>query len=212
MRERAVPSPLLGEPLPVELANTVFMQHGQRTDALATREGLATWLAANRARLATPADHADAERHEEFLELRDALRSLFTAAVAGQPPAPDAVHTLNRLSARGPAYPTLRWSAAAPPQVTAGSSAPDPAAAVLAELARAAIELLGGPARKTLRACPAPGCVLFFVKDHPRREWCSNTCGNRVRVARHYRRQQQRRTPVASSTRSSEPAEGGLAP
>jgi len=26
------------------------------------------------------------------------------------------------------------------------------------------------------------------VKNHPRREWCSAACGNRVRAARHYRR------------------------
>ena len=29
-------------------------------------------------------------------------------------------------------------------------------------------------------------CVQYFVKDHPRREWCSAACGNRARVARHY--------------------------
>src|SRR6266851_2221676 len=37
-----------------------------------------------------------------------------------------------------------------------------------------------------LRACHAPGCVLYFVKSHPRREWCSVACGNRARAARHY--------------------------
>jgi predicted RNA-binding Zn ribbon-like protein len=30
--------------------------------------------------------------------------------------------------------------------------------------------------------------VLYFVKTHPRREWCSVACGNRVRAARHYQR------------------------
>ncbi|MET9049418.1 CGNR zinc finger domain-containing protein, partial [Streptomyces sp. NPDC004362] len=34
----------------------------------------------------------------------------------------------------------------------------------------------------------APNCLLFFVKNHARREWCSPTCGNRMRVARHHRR------------------------
>jgi predicted RNA-binding Zn ribbon-like protein len=33
-----------------------------------------------------------------------------------------------------------------------------------------------------------PNCVLFFIKDHPRREWCSPGCGNRARVAHHYDR------------------------
>ena len=42
--------------------------------------------------------------------------------------------------------------------------------------------------RGELRVCGAPGCVLMFARDHTRREWCSNACGNRARQARHYRR------------------------
>jgi len=59
--------------------------------------------------------------------------------------------------------------------------------AVLAELAMEGAALVADPDRP-LRACRAPGCVLYFVKDHPRREWCGVTCGNRVRAARHYAR------------------------
>ncbi|MCB0944909.1 MAG: CGNR zinc finger domain-containing protein, partial [Mycobacterium sp.] len=55
-----------------------------------------------------------------------------------------------------------------------------------------AVELLTGPAAVRLRACNAPGCVLYFVKTHPRREWCSEGCGNRVRAARHYQRTRKR--------------------
>lgn len=49
-------------------------------------------------------------------------------------------------------------------------------------------EVLARDAPHELRACGGPGCVLYFVRDHPRREWCSAGCGNRARVARHYRR------------------------
>ena len=58
----------------------------------------------------------------------------------------------------------------------------------LAGLGHEAIELFTGPAAVNLRACNAPGCVLYFVKSHPRREWCSEACGNRARAARHYQR------------------------
>ena len=58
-----------------------------------------------------------------------------------------------------------------------------------AAIARDAIVLLSGPTRQDIRSCHAPGCVLFFLKDHPRREWCSAGCGNRARAARHYRKQ-----------------------
>jgi predicted RNA-binding Zn ribbon-like protein len=56
----------------------------------------------------------------------------------------------------------------------------------LARVAQESIALLGGADAAKLRACYAPGCVLYFVKTHPRREWCSVTCGNRARAARHY--------------------------
>ena len=59
---------------------------------------------------------------------------------------------------------------------------------VLAAFAADAIDLLTGPLRDEIRACGAPGCVLLYVRDHPRRQWCSNACGNRARQARHYRR------------------------
>jgi predicted RNA-binding Zn ribbon-like protein len=34
--------------------------------------------------------------------------------------------------------------------------------------------------------CEAHGCARIFFRTHGRRRWCSNTCGDRVRVARHY--------------------------
>jgi predicted RNA-binding Zn ribbon-like protein len=61
-------------------------------------------------------------------------------------------------------------------------------AALTATLARAAIDFLTGPQRERLRACAAPRCVRYFVKAHGRQEWCKPSCGNRARVARHYRR------------------------
>jgi predicted RNA-binding Zn ribbon-like protein len=64
-----------------------------------------------------------------------------------------------------------------------------PVTVALARVAADAIALLGGDDAAKLRACSAPPCVQYFVKTHPRREWCSQACGNRVRAARHYRRQ-----------------------
>ena len=68
---------------------------------------------------------------------------------------------------------------------------------VLSALAADAIDLVTGPDRASVRVCGAPDCVLAFVKQHPRREWCSSACGNRVRQARHYRRHAQRRDPLS---------------
>ncbi len=57
-----------------------------------------------------------------------------------------------------------------------------------AALAHAVIAFLAGPDRDRLRACHAPRCVRYFLKEHPRQEWCKPSCGNRARVARHHQR------------------------
>ena len=67
---------------------------------------------------------------------------------------------------------------------------------VLGVIAADAIALVMGDTE--LRVCVAPRCVLMFVKDHPRREWCSNACGNRARQARHYARVQAARSGPSS--------------
>jgi predicted RNA-binding Zn ribbon-like protein len=189
MDEVTTSFPLLGEPLPVELVNTRFTQRGVPVDGLATRQDLAAWLAAHRGQFEADVDlDAAARRLEEVRALRDTLRELVAAVVAGKRPAARAIATLNRLSRQAPTTLRLDWPAADSPSVTVQPASSDPAAAVLAQLAGAGIRLLGGPDRQRLRACQAPGCVLFFVKRHPRREWCSEACGNRARAARHYAR------------------------
>src|SRR5262245_9606655 len=189
MSEKATSFPLLDEPLPVELVNTRFAQRRVVVDGLTTPEDLAIWLAAHREQFQAAVDlDAAGQRLEEIRALRDLLRELFAAVVAGEPPADAAIATLNRLSSQAPTALQLDWPPAGPPSITVRPASADPGVGALAELARAGIRLLGGPDRERLRACHAPGCVLFFVKHHPRREWCSEACGNRARAARHYYR------------------------
>jgi len=82
--------------------------------------------------------------------------------------------------------PALDWAEGADPVVRQESphGAPD----LTASLARAAIAFLASPDRQRLRACHAPRCVRYFLKEHPRQEWCKPSCGNRARVARHHER------------------------
>jgi len=125
---------------------------------------------------------------EQLLNLRRALRRL--AADATDDPRepldpmsrPAALATLNVLAEQ--AVTRLSWPADGPPERTLHG----PAAGVIATLG---VELLAGAERSRLRACLAPNCVLYFVKEHTRREWCSPNCGNRARVARHYQRHRQ---------------------
>ena len=60
----------------------------------------------------------------------------------------------------------------------------------LAFIAAQAAEFLADPAEvRRLRRCANPDCSMIFVAVNPRRSWCApSVCGNRARVARHYRR------------------------
>jgi predicted RNA-binding Zn ribbon-like protein len=54
-------------------------------------------------------------------------------------------------------------------------------------IAEDAISLLAERAAG-VHACDAPACIMYFTPTTERRRWCSTTCGNRARVARHQRR------------------------
>lgn len=163
------------EPLPVELANTTYAVRGKVQDGLTTVEQLAALLP--ELPLPGEADLVVAR------ELRDAIRALAGAAVSSARPPEAAVEVLNKHARTAPRWRELRWDAgpsAVPYSTVTG------VAGALSSIAQEAVDLFSGPLLDDLRACHAPGCVLFFVKDHPRREWCSAGCGNRARAARHY--------------------------
>ncbi|RKT55881.1 ABATE domain-containing protein [Saccharothrix australiensis] len=177
------------EPRPVRLMNTVRADRSGVRDHLTTAAELTAWLGA-------PADARDLAA---FRVLRRALRDL-AAELTGdtRPVAADrdphrAVGHVNDAVGRADSRPRLALVDGEPRRRPAGDASP--AARALAGIAAEAVELFTGPDRALLRACHAPGCVLYFVRDHPRREWCSPACGNRARAARHYRRVASRRTP-----------------
>ncbi|WP_084735212.1 CGNR zinc finger domain-containing protein [Actinophytocola xinjiangensis] len=56
----------------------------------------------------------------------------------------------------------------------------------LRSVALSAVELLGGPDRDAIRACPGDGCGWLFLDRRGRRVWCSMAaCGNRAKVRAH---------------------------
>jgi predicted RNA-binding Zn ribbon-like protein len=174
------------QPLAIELVSTIHVADGEVVDALSTSAQLASWLRVEGPRLARAGRVDPHAALEPVRALRDALRRLLRAAVDATPPRPADVALVNAAVAGVPRHTELHWSRRGRP--TAATVPPaDPVAALVAELAAAGIALLTG-AHGEVRACGAPSCVLFFVQAHPRQTWCSPACGNRARVARHYRR------------------------
>jgi predicted RNA-binding Zn ribbon-like protein len=187
------PFPLLGEPLAIDLVNTVAAvgPGGAVVDLIAKPDGLRAWLGAQVERLGGDRHATDAllEELPSVLSLREALRTLIRAAMRSEMPDAAALALVNAASAAAPVYPVLEWLAGAPPRAVTQHQAERPVAPALAIIARSGIDLLSSDQRQLLRACEGPGCVLLFLATNPRRHWCSpSVCGNRVRVARHYRR------------------------
>jgi predicted RNA-binding Zn ribbon-like protein len=179
--------PLLEEPLSLALHNTLYASAGEPVDGLATEAGARAWLDALSDRL-PPGGHGEWPRRAELVRLRDPVRETLRAVLDGGTPSASSLDAINRISAGAPRSPAARWRRAAPPIADVNLHGASRAEVVLAAFAADAIDLLSGPRREALRECGAPGCVLIFLKDHPRRQWCSAACGNRARQARHYAR------------------------
>jgi predicted RNA-binding Zn ribbon-like protein len=178
--------PVRDEPLAVELHNTLYVVNGEQ-DGLADAGGLRAWLGAIADRLPVDAKAVDPTRLEDFASLRAAVREALHASLEERAMSGDAVAALNTCSAASPQSVQLRQRGRtrdARPRY----HGPSPTDIVLGVIAADAIALAGGSRAGDLRVCGRPGCVLMFVTDHPRREWCSPACGNRVRQARHYAR------------------------
>ncbi|MGE0237431.1 MAG: ABATE domain-containing protein [Parvibaculaceae bacterium] len=119
--------------------------------------------------------------------LREALFRLVTAARAGTRPDAGDLALLNA-AARTPAL-APQLTAIGQPQAWMSEA---PYEAVLATIARDAIDLLSGPALARVRKCADGHCsILFLDTSRPgKRRWCSmNGCGNKVKKAAYRRRQ-----------------------
>ncbi|UTT51065.1 MULTISPECIES: CGNR zinc finger domain-containing protein [Rhodococcus] len=187
-------APLSGEPLALELVNTTYIDgglRGHRVDALTTTDQLTAWASEHAGQFSDELPAVLVERactprtHEQFLSLREALRSCLQSVVEHAVPNGDSLAVINGFSRYSASR--LEISPGNPVVVMRRWQVDDPWLIALGEVASDACRLLMPDLIGQVRACPAPGCILFFVKSHPRREWCSPVCGNRARVARHAR-------------------------
>jgi predicted RNA-binding Zn ribbon-like protein len=184
---------LPGEPLPVRFMNTIWADRRGIHDDLTLPVDVTDWL--YKTGLLAVEDHpASAADLRQARRLRDACRRLAAHVTAdGRTPAASAIEDVNEaiieINAAAAAHPpiprlVLRHGDLSRSQGQPGAALPN----ALTVLASAAIDLFTDEDAPPLLACQAPGCVLYFVREHPRREWCSPACGNRARAARHYQR------------------------
>jgi predicted RNA-binding Zn ribbon-like protein len=175
----------LGHPV-LEFVATLAGRRREPLERLATPDDLSRWLDAAHLAAGAQCDH---EALGSARELREALYRIVTAAREQQPPTASDVRLVNEWSRQPTASPQLDHT------LHVSSASPDPCRAALAQLARAAIELVAGPDLQRIRNCADPTCSLMFIdRSRPgRRRWCSmERCGNRDKTARY--RQRRRST------------------
>lgn len=162
--------------LPLDFAATLAARlRDEPRELLAAPGDLARWLVA--AELAAAKPKVTAQDLDDARALREALYRLALARADGHPLPEHDRKLLNRFAAGNTPTPRLErdgvsWSRADVP-------------ALLAAIARAGVELFGGPLSDRIRQCQGEGCALLFV-DTSRsghRKWCSMAgCGNKAKV------------------------------
>jgi len=170
---------LLADHPALDLVGTVAERTTTRVEHLTTPAALADWLVA--AGVLDTAPAAGAADLAAALGLREALNAVLRATTEGEPLPPDALAVVHAAAA-GPAV-ALTLDA------DGGLHREGDVTAALTAVARAALELVGGPDRQLLRWCADAACTHPFLDRSRggRRRWCGMAgCGDRAK-ARAYR-------------------------
>jgi predicted RNA-binding Zn ribbon-like protein len=175
----------------LDVANTVAVDKGVAHDLLAPAGDYARWAqAAAQAPELTPDEAAAiAVARPHVLGLREHIRAVLHATAAGQPLPGAAVAALNRASRVAAQWPELGHD-----RQIEQHALGDALQRLLARYARSTMEIAAGGSAK-LRVCGAPSCGMFYRPRRRQQRWCSEPCGNRARVARHYRAHHQASSP-----------------
>lgn len=166
------PRPLVTEPMPLDLVNTVWVENGTRRDLLLERGGLELWLDAHARDVP-----ADGRVRATLIEAREAMRA-FLADPADQA----AQARLDAVLARGAER--IRLDAGGVRRELEVAPTWRAAWVAASELVR-----LWQERSDRIRRCGNPECLLWFldVSRPGTRRWCSMAeCGNREKARRHH--------------------------
>lgn len=185
----------------LDLINTQLMVKGEPRDLLENFDDLSSWLrqanllTASQSKLAR--NHLNNEEAASLLErakiFRATLRVVAERIAAGKAVPDSAIDTTNQFLAQRPGYTILvrtkdgfkrQFHSMAIQQVE-----------LLAPIVEAASDLLSSDRLCLIKKCANAACILYFLdttKNHTR-NWCSmQMCGNRMKVAAHYRRSREK--------------------
>lgn len=170
--------------LALDYVATVAERGSTHLEHLAAPEDLAEWIA--QAGIVDGPVKVTPAGFERAKAVREALFALIAAAIDGEPAPSEALRAVNEAAAAPPPKPAL---------VDGALRREGDLDAVLSALARAALELLGGPERPRLKWCAGERCTRPFVDRSRggRRRWCGMAgCGDRAKAAAYRARQRER--------------------
>lgn len=176
----------LGDPLAIDVANTVQLRGGVYADLLQTPADLLEWLAQEGLRLPEPSIPIRIDQLNLFLRARDAILALLRSATDHRAAPQSVIEAINEILVSRPGVRLLTSSGEAGDLHLLHPR--DLIDDVIAKAAFNVVDLLNGPDRARLKLCPAPSCGQIYLRDRASQRWCSDNCGNRARGARHHQR------------------------
>ena len=207
VEERRAGFYFVGERLCLDFVNTQLVENGNAVDLLGSFDDLVAWCAAAHAvdsgqakqLLSQWSGTRDGERaFGHAVQLRAAVRGMAERLAAGRAVPRATLDAINEvLRTRAGYFEVAPRKDGYEKRFRPDFSEP---AQVLVPVAESVADLLGGDNLQLIRKCQNPRCILYFydaTKNHARR-WCSmSACGNRAKVAAHYKRA-RRPTPVVA--------------
>src|SRR5512144_2211871 len=203
-RDPDIPFLFVGNHVCLDFINTQLVINERPVDLLATFPNLVTWL--GQVHLLTEEEvkkidrqwggHAKgAQTLEQARAFRGTLREMVERIATGRPVPQTALDAINDLLRCRIGYPQLtRRKGTFVREVQPETQDLNQLLGLFAE---AASDLLCTCDLSLIKKCQNPACVLFFydtTKNHAR-HWCSMSfCGNRSKVAAHYRRHRSKGT------------------
>ena len=179
----------LGNNAAVDFVNTKIVRRGERLDLLQDNADLIRWAQeAGRSidRKLTTGDLSSAKT------LRSALQDLFQTSMEQRSAAPGSLTTVNQYLAKHVVQEVLQVNPDNGDLELVPAETASSVSSLLADIAYEGAVLLASPQASQLKHCNNPECVLIFLDTsrNQQRRWCSmDTCGNRAKVAKHYRKQ-----------------------
>ena len=167
----------------LDFVNTEKISHGARVDLLSTPEDLAEWA---------KAANLTSDRHVPLLhakKFRAELRGLAEALSNGRNAPVASLQAINAELRKHSGYFEVVLS-----DGSYGKRFVESGNALLGQLAESAAQTLCEGNPSFVRRCDNPNCILYFydtTKNHGRRFCSPAVCGNRMKVAAHYRRKRE---------------------